>query len=268
MLNWLFNTQDQSYESYKLWQDKQPQSHFITSQLHAYIYPKSGYKDPHVRYTFGDFENLIYMPEQCNEFSYFNLLLNMYDKCKGYLRSLKGDHEGITLLRKVITVNNSDELYNHDFTKYEYPYQYLHGHTIAYFSLSTLILFFVSNYMHYKSYRSDRFPHIHIDICKNAYHNKVYGDIAYVPSIKSSKSITIPAKSKEKEVVKVCQSWPNMVSTTNKCTNCSRICDNFWGNHKSCLDCHLYKVCFVCGGLMFTIGKNGHPLCILHQNDN
>ncbi len=260
-LSWLFNP-EQNFESYKLWQDKQPQTHFIASSFQPYIFPKPGYKDLHLKYTFGDFENLIYYPETTNDLAYFTLLVNTYDKCKGYLRSIKGDHEGITLLRKVVLIDCVDELYQFDFNKFVYPYQYIHAHTMAYFSLSTLILLFVSNYMHFKSYRSDHFPYINVSLCKNAYNNKIYGDINIS---KITKSITIPIKQKEVKE-KVCHSWPSVSAVVTKCSHCSRLCDNYWGNHQCCLDCHLYKVCSVCGGQNFTIGKDQYPRCIIHQN--
>src|SRR4029079_11543187 len=195
-LSWLFNSPEQNFETYKAWQDKQPPSRFLSSYFNCYIFPRPGHKDLYQRYVFVDFENLIYLPENSNEIAYITLLVNTYDKCKGYMRSLKGDHEGITLLRKVILNNNTDELYQFDFSKFDYPYQYIHAHTMAYFSLSTLFLLFVSNYMHFKSYRSDHFPYINLSLCKNAYNNKIFGDISFISS-KSTKPLSIPTKNKE-----------------------------------------------------------------------
>ena len=273
MLKWMgsyFNTEmetaTQNFLAWEEWQQKQSKTHYIESYLSPYIPPKPGYKNLYFRYCFGDFENLIYMPETCNEGNYFNLLINTYDKCKGYLRSLKGDHLGMSLLRKAVADKNCDELYNHNFHIYNYNYTSIHAHTVAQFSLSTLIMLLVSNYMHAKSYNSDHFPHIDIDLCKNAYNTKVFGDITYVnTTVVRGSAMNI--KKSDAIGTRHCNSWPGPVHhLPNKCTNCSRICENFWGNNKHCLDCHLYKVCFICGGQLFAIGKDNYPRCMIHQN--
>lgn len=275
MLSWIgnyFNTEleiaIQNFKLWESWQQKQSKTHYVESYLGSYIPSKPGYKNMYIRYCFGDFENLIYMPESCNEFTYFALLLSMYDKSKGYLRTVvKGDCTGISLLRKVVHMKNTDELYNHDFTIYSYEYDKIHGHTVAHHSLSTLLMLFVSNYMHFKSYNSDHFPHIDNDVCKNAYNNKNFGDITYVKPVKPLiRGSSIPIK-KSDVVTRNGNSWPGPINTlSNKCLNCTRICDSFWGKNNHCLDCHLYKVCFVCGGQLFTIGNDRLPRCCLHQN--
>lgn len=276
MLEWIgsyFNTELdnalKNFEYWQEWQKTQPKIHYIESNLSNYIYQKPGYKNVYIRYCFGDFENIYYMPENCNEFTYFNLLLSTYDRCKGYLRPIKGDHIGISLLRKVVKDKNTDELYHHNFKIYDYNYTQIHAHTVSYFSLSTLIMFFVSNYMHFKSYNSDHFPHIDMNLCKVTYNNKIYGDITYVNSNKDlPKSNTINIKQKEKDVIRTFNSCPNtyMANNVNKCSNCTRICDNLWSTHKVCLNCHLYVVCSVCAGEKFTVGNDSYPRCVLHQN--
>ncbi len=256
----------QNYELWSDWQKKQTKSHYIESYLTSYIPLKSGYKNMYFRYCFGDFENLIYMPETCNDLTYFTLLLSTYDSCKGYLRSIKGDSAGISLLRKVVYCKNCDALYDHHFNIYSYPYDRIHAHTVSQFSLSTLLMLFVSNYMHFKSYNSDHFPHIEVDLCKGAYNNKVFGEITYVNTTKTIRA-PIPIKKTDASVVRNCNSWPEpRHSITNKCSNCTRIADSLWGNHNHCLDCHLYKVCFICGGQMFTVGRDKLPRCQIHQN--
>lgn len=256
----------ENFKVWQEWQNKQPTSHYIDCSLQSAIPTKPGFKNLYVKYCFGCFENLIYLPEHCEPIRYFALLLSVYDQCKGYGRSLKGDPHGITLLRKVIKTQNLDFLYEHDFKIYAYQYTTLHAHTVAHFSLSTLFLFLVSHYMHFKSYNSNIFPHIDYDLCKNAYNVKSFGDISFV----QNKSTAIKIKSKEDLVYKqTCHSWPGINNTApvqQKCEHCERVCENYWGNHKHCLDCHLYKVCRVCGGELFCIGKDNYPRCVLHQN--
>ena len=273
MFSWLgyFNSElenaNQSFEQWEIWQQKQSKAHYIESYLGIYIPPKPGYKNLYFRYCFGDFENLIYMPETCNDLNYFSLIISTYDKCKGYLRSIKGDASGIYLLRKVVMNKNCDDLYNHDFNIYNYNYSRIHAHTVAQFSLSTLLMLFVSNYMHFKSYNSDHFPHIDVELCKNAYNTKVFGDITYVNPSKSVIRGTPVAIKKSEGVTRNCNSWPGPIhNLPKKCLECGRQSENFWGQNKHCLDCHLYKVCLICGGQLFTIGKDNYPRCIVHQN--
>lgn len=274
MITWIgnyFNTELEiaikNFDSWEEWQKSQLKIHYIESNLSSYIYQKPGYKNPYIKYCFGDFENIYYMPENINEITYFTLLLTTYDRCKGYLRSFKGDLTGINLLRKVVKDKNSDELYNHDFKIYDYNYTIIHAHTVSYFSLSTLIMYLVSNYMHFKSYNSDHFPHIDLELCKIAYNTKIYGDIIYVNSNKElPKSNIISIKTKETNV-RPCNSWHGkQVSTINKCINCNRVCDSYWSKHKLCLNCHLYEVCSVCAGQKFSVGADQYPKCVLHQN--
>ena len=276
MFNWIgnyFSSENtiKIFESWIEWQKIQPKSHYVESTLSTYITPKPGHKNPYIKYCFGDFENIYYMPEHINEMAYFTLLLNTYDRCKGYLRSIvKGDLTGIDLLRRVIKAKNSDELYNHDFTIYDYNCSILHGHTIAYHSLSTLIMYLVSNYMHYKSYNSDHFPHIDIELCKTAYFNKIFGDVMFISSNKDlPKSNTIIIKKEIKnDITRTCNSWhgQHINSSVNKCSHCKRVCDSYWSKHKLCLNCHLYEVCSVCAGEKFSVGVDGYPLCIIHKN--
>lgn len=275
MLNWIgtyFNTElenaTKNFDIWEEWQKSQLKIHFIESNLSPYIYQKSGYKNPYIKYCFGDFENIYYMPENINEITYFTLLLSTYDNCKGYLRSVKGDIAGINLLRKVVKNKNSDELYNHDFKIYDYNYTVIHAHTVVYFSLSTLIMYLVSNYMHFKSYNSDHFPYVDIDLCKSVYNNKVYGDIIYVNSNKElPKSNTISIKNRESNTRTV-NSWhgKQTISNVNKCSHCNRVCDAYWSKNKLCLNCHLYEVCSICGGQKFSVGSDGYQRCALHVN--
>ena len=272
MFNWIGNYFSNEntiklYDSWEEWQKGQLKIHYIESNLSSYISPKPGHKNPYIKYCFGDFENIYYMPENINEMAYFTLLLSTYDRCKGYLRSFKGDSAGIDILRKVIKIKNSDELYNHDFKIYDYNCSVIHAHTVSYFSLSTLIMYLISNYMHYKSYNSDHFPHIDIEMCKIAYYNKKFGEIIYINSNKDLvRSNIINIKTKESNS-RTCNSWHGQqLKSVNKCSNCNRVCDAYWSKHKLCLNCHLYEVCSICSGEKFSVGADGYPKCCIHQN--
>lgn len=275
MITWLRDTYykvdvesaQKNFAYWAEWQEKQPSSHFIECALSSYIPLKSGLNTIYMKYCFGHFSNLIYMPENCDIYAYINSLITIYDTCKGYVRTFKGDPIGIELMRKIIKDKKTDELYSHDFQCYNYNYKMLHGHTVGYHSLSTLLMFFLSNYMYYYSSCNDYFPYIDIDICKDIYNNKNFGDLCYINQVKKSTSsinIKMPEK-KDKNITY--NSWPSVINNANtsKCESCERVCENFWGKKRHCLDCHLYKVCKECGGQVFTKNKEGYPVCILHQ---
>jgi hypothetical protein len=275
MLQWIYNnyyetnldTAQKNFLTWEQWQNKQPGAHFVDSTLSSYIPIKTGLNNIYMKYCFGCFSNIIYTQDQCDMIGYFTMLINIYDQCKGYGRTFKGDSSGISLLRKIILDKNADDLYNHDFQCYNYNYTILHGHTVGYFSLSTLLLFFVSNYMYAKSYNNDYFPHIDMDECKKVYNKKVFGDITYITPIPKSLSMNIK-KNYDKTKPAAC-SWPSIINNVNnpsKCSHCDRVCENLWGKLQHCLDCHLYVVCRECGGQKFGVGSDGYPRCALHQN--
>jgi len=285
MLDWLSSyisiTQTENqHQTWLEWQNKQLHSHFIASPWGHLINKKAGQRNMYHRYCFGDFDNLIYQPEQVSDINYITLLLNVYDQCKGYKRTLVGDYEGITLMRTALVEKKMDALYAFDFTPYAYPYHQIHAHTVAYHSLSSLILFFLSNYLHLKSYGNDTFPSINVTLCKNAYNSQTFGDIAYVathkqllPKIPKTTNVDIqkPIQKLKDTITRPCNSWPGPINQTLlKCSHCKSVCENYWGDqrHKNCLNCHLYKVCFVCGSdtIFSTSCKTGYPVCIIHTN--
>lgn len=275
MITWLLanyykvdlETAKKNFVYWQTWQASQSSSHFVDCALADYIPKKSGPNAIYFKYCFGYYSNLIYTYEHGAVFSYIDSLLTIYDACKGYIRTCKGDPLSIELMRKVVKDKKTDELYSHDFRCYDYDYRVLHGHTVGYHSLSTLLMFFLSNYMYHCSGENDFFPHIDIDICKEVYDNKTFGDLCYINQVKKTTSninIRIPEK-KDKVIY---NSWPSVINNANtaKCESCDRVCDNFWGKRKHCLDCHLYRVCKECGGQVFTKNKEGYPVCILHQH--
>lgn len=282
MLTWVLTNINHYYETnldnaqknfltWEQWQQKQSSGHFVDSSLAIYIPIKTGLNNIYIKYSFGCFSNLIYTHDQCDMIGYFTMLINIYDQCKGYARTVKGDASGISLLRKIIADKKADDLYNHDFQCYNYNYSVLHAHTVGYFSLSTLLLFFVSNYMYGHSYDNDYFPHIDMDECKKIYNKKTFGDITYITPITRSISIGINNKniSKIHDKKIACNSWPSIINNVNnpsKCSHCDRICENLWGKMQHCLDCHLYVVCSECGGQKFSTGADGYPRCALHKN--
>ena len=172
------------------WQSKQPPIHYEKSEIFQYYlisHPEfmppagsvlmvEGRSSGYYHYCFGDFTSILVKPETgSNAIEYFALLLDIYDTCKGFSRRIKGDPVGITVLRQAVTRKCLTPLFNHDFNEYAYDYGQLHAHTVCQYSLSTLLMRFVSNYMSQTQTR-EYYPYILIDGCQRAYENCLFGE--------------------------------------------------------------------------------------------
>jgi hypothetical protein len=288
------------------WQASQPKEHFQTSCIFAY-YKKHRttfsnntkyYNDIVYRYCFGDFSYLLVDPKEkdtpCTTIlSYISLLVDFYDVCKGMSRRLLfSDPICITLFRKVIQENNIELLECFDFKPYDYSYHKIHAHTVSQYSLSTLLCFFVSNYLRFfeSSFNTNKvFPKINLLLCQTSFINKIYGHTIPEFSIMSP-AITIPHNkkittttsntlglendylykqgTKKGDDLKESRwhSWPQGIHATVHCKSCKRITENVWGHFSCCLDCYLYKVCSVCGtSSNISIHSKDHlPRCGQH----
>lgn len=185
----------EQWAHWEKWQLSQPSSHFESSHvLQSYLA-----QYPHVKcnesflgsntsntsntsniystyaYCFGNFTILLSIPSgPGNVLEYVALLLEIYDFCKGLGRRIAGDPVGISTLRMALTQKTVEPIQLLDFSEYDYPYATLHAHTVAEFSLSTLILRLVSNYMSYTNVWGKNFSMIEYPICQNSYDNNVF----------------------------------------------------------------------------------------------
>jgi hypothetical protein len=222
-----------------------------------------------------------------NIFEYFKLLLDIYDVCKGYSRRLTGDPPGIFILRNSIKTKTTHELQNHGFAQYAYTYNNIHAHTVAQYSLSTLIMRLVENYMSYVNVCGYYTP-ISITLCKNSFNSNVFGKIfdptgivlasldapIVQPILKSapniisdniSNNISTDCRRRKSEDFKG-MSLPRDSAMCVRCQACSRITERSWGIHKACLDCHIKRICSKCGNAATVIGFDNFPKCQDHQN--
>src|SRR3989338_11298109 len=192
---------EQEWATWLEWQQKQPSTHYEKSEVFQYyLYYNPDFQPPmgsvikercsgYYQYCFGEFATVVVNPEAgSNAIEYFSILLDIYDTCKGITRRLTGDPIGITLLRQVLRKKNLSPLFNHDFKQYAYDYAQLHAHTVCQYSLSTLIMRLVSNYMSQTNTR-EYYPFIMLDACQKAYETGVYGGMK--KQLPSSTSIAI-----------------------------------------------------------------------------
>jgi hypothetical protein len=263
------------------WQQRQPPSHYEKSDIFQYYLTyHPGFQPPvgsvikercsgYYRYCFGDFAAIIVNPEPgSNAIEYFSLLLDIYDTCKGITRRLTGDPVGISLLRQVIQRKSLSPLFNHDFNDYAYNYAQIHAHTVSQYSLSTLIMRFVSNYMSQTKTR-EYYPFIMLDVCQKAYDNCVYGEPRRLLSMQpSSAAVAIKPSHRPVEEESRAFSWPRDISTCLRCRKCLRITENIYGSFSACLDCHMKRICSICGDQAVIIGGDELPKCYIHQTMN
>ena len=143
-------------------------------------------------------------------------------------------------------------------SNYYYDYSIIHAHTVAYFSLSTLVMMLVSNHIGritgHKNHRT-----IDFEKCKKAYENCVFGIPEEIHIIKSAPIDIIPHSRNHI----MANSWP--VTKQIKCSKCSRLTEGTWGKFGYCLDCHLKKACSSCGADAQGKSENDDmPKCSFH----
>lgn len=287
------------------WQRKQPPAHFEKSDIFQYYMSyrpqftppqyavNTGYQSEYYNYCFGDFAAIIVNPTGGgNIISYLTLLLDVYDICKGMSRRLTGDPTGIALLRQVVNKRSIVPLQSHNFDQYEYDYSVIHAHTVAQYSLSTLLMRLVSHYMSQTCTRGN-YSSITVRVCQLASCRSVFGepkrkfftnqpvihrrtdnikidDTSPVPPTAQviTKPITIQQKVTSEDPTKEQPhgySWPRDHATCVRCRICNRICENLWGAFNACLDCHLKRICSICSGTALVMGTDNLPKCMKHH---
>lgn len=259
------------WEAAIVWQKKQDREHFTVCKIYnnylligdKYNLPENNVtKSVHSKYyyyCFGNFSSFI-----SNDLTFEEVrgtirsLLNLYDTGKGYSRIILGDPEHITLLKSIVNIYTMQGLREYNFSKFMYDYGKIHAHTMAQYSLSTLIMLITSHLVNMllkkETGKYDAKNIISSQICKNSYDNKVYQEFEYF--FKENNSLTSLTSS---------TSWPKSVFN---CSNCGQICDKLWGDHNCCLNCHINVVCLKCGTNV-GIRKNNissYPYCEDHYS--
>jgi hypothetical protein len=263
--------------------------------------------------------------------------LDIYDICKGYLRRVKGEPTCINILREVIRKRSLIPLQTFH-QNFAYPYDAIHAHTVAQYSLSTLIMRLVNHYMSQIS--SDYYPDISLNLCRDAYNECKFGKIlkfsqhinpnfnendinitgtgterylfedGHMKKIQTSLNdhnlkhkdthspksflhhaeniltdnvvvntsqtsitpITSTIKSSDKILSENCvesslsESDKDLSITCHRCKTCTRVTETLWGIFDSCLDCHLKRICSICGTQALIISNDGFPKCNIHHN--
>jgi hypothetical protein len=153
-----------SEEDWDSWQKAQGPEHYEKSKVWSGFtsfygktsLPHSGISpdDPEYEsfhYCFGEFTPLIIKGHlKPSPFPYFRLLLDIYSCNKGYLRSLKGEPEFILALRRSVLEADLTALANFPYSSVSYDYGKIHAHTVAQYSLSSLLALLTRNALAYQ----------------------------------------------------------------------------------------------------------------------
>lgn len=276
--NWLTRSTNfqEEWDIWEVWQQSQPLSHYDHSDLFTHYLSlrpqfRPSKNGKYYEYCFGVFSQLLIIPTNKADkltkdaLKYCGLLLDFYDNCKGISRRLTGDPECIVLLRNIVKKKSLLALRKYNFNQYTYDYTVIHGHTVAQYSLSTLIMRFFCNYIAILLSMKE-FPIIQESRCKYAYKKQIFGIVD--DEIKSTSPIKIPNKIIVDE--SRCASWPratnfcNVIDSSTKCQICNRITENIWGTYDSCIDCHMKRICSVCAKPAISIGSDNLPKCSDH----
>lgn len=287
LITWSTTSIQDDWNTWEEWQRSQPPIHYEKSDIFQYYLScrpsfqppyqsvSLGQNSKYYIYCFGDFATVMVNPDTRNVFEYFKLLLDIYDVCKGYSRRITGDPTGIAILRDTIKRRKLDGLESHDFKQYEYSYTSIHAHTVAQYSLSTLIMRLIENYMSYLNF-CRHYIAISTPLCKKSYEGCVFGAPFVQPTMRSisegilglnmtSDKIPIERKRSKSNEFKGL-SLPRDSAMCVRCQTCSRITERPWGVHKVCLDCHIKRICSKCGKPAAVIGVDNFPKCQKHQD--
>lgn len=289
-MHWTVRPVQEEWASWEEWQRKQSPSHYEQSAIfHDYLKQRAYFQPPrnsclnglnpeYYIYCFGDFAVFIISPHSGGNdndaIGYISLLLDMYDVCKGSLiRSVKGDPAGITMLRNVVISRSLIALQSYNFAPYCYPYERLHGHTVAEYSLSTLIMRLVAHYLNQNGLKG-QYPSITVGLCKGAFERRAFGNPIATSVVMPTPStpINIPMPSKPKQDDMHGYSWPRNQRNESKrnppshfrCKICTRVTEGLWGDFDACIDCYLKRICSVCKAPAAVIATDGLPKCNNH----
>lgn len=149
IINYFKSNYENDWNKWQKWQLYQNESHFKSSDIIEYYtyYRKIQIQNQEYNKDFGQFSFLF----NTNKLKHvLKLIIDIYDHCKGYTRYLSGDPDCINWIK--IYLESKKIIFTEDTIKpYMYNYNIIHSHTVALYSLSTLLFrislhhFFINN---------------------------------------------------------------------------------------------------------------------------
>lgn len=255
-IDWQNNQTDEHYYDYA------PVSLYLQSQKKNF-FPKNSVvlssNRHHYWYCFGVFTPFI-LHQNVSSTELMELCINLleiYDHCKGYFRTLMGDNYGISVLRTAVATGNLKLLKNFDYEWCFFDPKIVHAHTVAHYSLSCLFLRIIG---HALFICGATCPAIEGSNCEQSFSKRVYAK-----EIKAQLQATLWDFDQIRPFIEnsQCSLWYS--NRKYVCTLCARECENLWGNYYLCLDCFRNKACNLCGkGNDLIRSKDGMMYCHAH----
>lgn len=253
-------------EAWKAWQDSQPPSHFhhsATFQSFRAAHPefqgldtKSSHDDRDaIAYCFGDYQSFVpcgYIGSSTCE-RLLKSLIDLYDSGKGLMRIYLGDPPIIAALR-ICQLEKSSILSNLTLRESAYDYTFIHAHTAACYSLSTLVLLLAVNLVAMTNVHS-RLPQIDVRLCERCRREKVFGE-PYSGIVRRPLPIPGQDRGSEGRYGSLPEGLPG-----NFCSICDRATEKIYGRFRTCYDCYTCKICKVCGLTGTRLGTDRLPRC-------
>jgi len=238
------------WEGMKKWQNTQQSLHFEKSSILQYYiltHPdfSTACSDAPLKYCFGDFASLITNYQHLPLIKKLELLVDIYDTCKGYRRRCVGDPYHISNIRSA--VENRSLLNIKIYSDCLYNYDIIHAHTLACYSLSTLLIRLA---YHILSHSITKFPMINRLKCQKSYNSMIFITNETMPHISTLKLVT-PTEIKNLPAFvgcKICGEEPNKI----------------YGEISVCQKCYKNLICSVCSRPTDTIGNDNLPKCYYH----
>ena len=268
---WAPSDPSAEWDAWAAWQALRDDSHysefpayhdFFLSQPDSFFPRNCASSEPnakHYWYAFGVFTPLLVAkplrPDQAMSFA--TSLLTVYDSNKGYSRMLTGDPPAIAHLRSCVADSNLAALRTYDYSPYAYDPSRVHAHTVAQFSLSSLLMRLLSHSLHCSG---AAVPSVPAAPLRDAYDRK---EFCKVLKNFSTASFWDPHAARPFIYAGNCSRWT--VSAQFSCSRCARLSEALWGYYQLCLDCYKTKACYVCGDSLITsLNEDGFPRCSDH----
>lgn len=266
ILYWKSPTQEENHQIWQIWQSQQPNTHYRTSDVYdiyiskrADFTPVSTEIDQQIIYCFGEFSSFISNGyTDITTIQYLLMLVDLYDICKGSSRKILGDSCKMSVLRNLVINRDIDKLGSINFNGHFYDYSKIHAHTVAQYSLSTLIYTLASNFLYYKGYNNCK--KIDLAKCSSAYTKKLFGSNN---TVGKTVSLAIPCQIQQEKPksYSLPETSSFILDNLKRCPTCTRVCERLWGKFLLCADCHTKRRCSVCKDVASIITGDNLPKC-------
>lgn len=180
-----------TWNSWYEWQKLQSSIHFQRSDVFRVYAQKHMIPDEEfskdINYVMGDFKHFVTFEFIRNDdifWEYIDVLIELYDICKGYRRRILGDPPFIIKLKQSLQEKDIMIILKYGFAECDYDYYRIHVHTVAHFSLSTLVMRLVSHLVAMKYGMCPKYPVFNHLQFEDMYQRDIYRCLSQKPAMK------------------------------------------------------------------------------------